>query len=89
MSASEDAELDPLVSPCRVPSQLLLIEVLRRPVESAKHWRSGKMAERWTAAASLEREKCFRRISGWRGLWILKRALERHTKEVAPSRTAA
>jgi len=62
------------------------IRVMERNV---KNWRSGKMAERWTAAAALEREKRFRRVNGYRDMWILKRALDRHTKEVTSSRTAA
>ncbi len=62
------------------------IRVMQRNV---KNWQSGTMALRWTAAASLEREKRFRRINGYRDLWILVRALDRHTKEVTSSRTAA
>jgi len=57
--------------------------------KNVKRWRSGKMAERWTAAAVLERETRFRRINGYRDLWLLGRALDRHTKEVTSSRTAA
>ncbi len=62
------------------------IRVMERNV---KNWRSGKMALRWTAAAALEREKRFRRINGYRDMWILERALDRHTKEVTSSKTAA
>ena len=54
-----------------------------------KRWRSGKMAQRWTAAAVLEREQRFRRINGFRDLWLLERAFDRHTKEVTSSKTAA
>jgi len=61
------------------------IRTLQRNV---KRWRSGKMAERWTAAAVLEREKRFRRVNGYRDLWLLERALARHTKEVTSSTTA-
>jgi putative transposase len=56
---------------------------------NVKRWRSGKMAERWTAAAVLECEKRFRRINGHRDIWLLERAFNRHTKEVTSSRTAA
>ena len=62
------------------------IRVMERNV---KNWQSGKMALRWTAAASLEREKRFRRINGYRDMWLLIRALDRHTKEVTSSKTAA
>jgi transposase-like protein len=57
--------------------------------KNVKRWRSGTMAERWTAAAALEREKRFRRINGYRDLWLLERALDRHTKEVTSSMSAA
>ncbi len=56
---------------------------------NVKNWKSGKMAERWTAAAMLERAKRFRRINGYRDMWLLVRALDRHTKEVTSSKTAA
>jgi len=38
-------------------------------------WRSGEMALRWAAAASLETEKNFRKLIGPRDLWMLKAAL--------------
>lgn len=62
------------------------IRVMERNV---KNWQSGTMALRWTAAASLQREKRFRRINGYRDMWLLIRSLDRHTKEVTSSRTAA
>jgi transposase-like protein len=62
------------------------IRVVQRNV---KRWRSGTMALRWTAAAVLEREKRFRRVNGYRDLWLLGRALDRHTKEVTSSTSAA
>jgi len=62
---------------------------IRHVERNVKRWRSGKMALRWTAAAALEREKRFRRINGYRDLWLLERALDRHTKEVTSSTTAA
>ncbi len=62
------------------------VRTLQRNV---KNWKSGKMAERWTAAATLEREKRFRRINGCRDLWLLERALDHHTKEVTSSKSAA
>lgn len=47
------------------------------------------MALRWTAAAVLEREQRFRRINGYRDLWLLKRVLGWHTREVTSSKTRA
>ncbi len=38
-------------------------------------WRGGGMALRWAAAAFLETEKHFRRIMGYRDLWMLEAAL--------------
>ena len=43
-------------------------------------WRDGKMVLRWAAAALLIREQNFRKIMGYRDLWMLKAALDR--KEV-------
>jgi putative transposase len=41
-------------------------------------WRDGKMVLRWAAAALLMTEQHFRRIMGYRDLWILKAALGRN-----------
>lgn len=66
-----------------------LCDGIRVVERNVKNWQSGTMTLRWTAAASLEREKRFRRINGYRDRWILQRALDRHTEEVTSSRTAA
>jgi putative transposase len=42
-------------------------------------WRDGKMVMRWAAAALLMTEKNFRRMMGYRDLWMLEAALERKT----------
>jgi len=50
------------------------------------YWRDGQMVLRWAAAALLMTEKNFRRIMGYRDLWMLKAALGRNeepTKEKA------
>ena len=39
-------------------------------------WRDGRMVLRWAAAAFLITEKSFRRIQGYRDLWMLKAVLE-------------
>ncbi len=39
-------------------------------------WRDGRMVLRWAAAAFLMTEKHFRKIQGYRDLWMLKAALE-------------
>ena len=62
---------------------------IREIEHNVKNWQSSTMALRWAAAAVLEREKRFRRINGYRDMWLLARALDRHTKEVTSSRTAA
>lgn len=41
-------------------------------------WRDGKMVLRWAAAAWLMTEKKFRKIMGYRDLWMLEAALGRH-----------
>jgi putative transposase len=40
------------------------------------HWRDGRMVLRWAAAAFLITEKSFRKIQGYRDLWMLKAILE-------------
>jgi putative transposase len=42
-------------------------------------WRDGKMVLRWAAAALLMTEKNFRKIMGYRDLWMLEAALGRKT----------
>jgi len=41
------------------------------------NWQSGNMALRWAAAAFVETEKNYRRIMGYRDLWMLKAHLDR------------
>jgi putative transposase len=43
-------------------------------------WRDGKMVLRWAAAALLATEKSFRRIMGYKDLWMLKAALGRNAE---------
>lgn len=40
------------------------------------NWQDGKMVRRWVASAFLATEKSFRRVAGYRDLWILKAALD-------------
>ncbi len=44
-------------------------------------WRDGKMVLRWAASAFSATEKNFRRILGYRELWILKAALENRQED--------
>jgi putative transposase len=54
-----------------------MIEIVRRTQRNVKHWSSGEMALRWTAAGMLEAEKQFRKIIGYRDLATLVVAIER------------
>jgi putative transposase len=49
---------------------------VRLRTNRVSRWRDGKMALRWVAAAFLATEKNFRRIQGYRDLWMLKAKLE-------------
>ena len=40
------------------------------------NWRDGKMVKRWVASAFLATEQGFRRIMGYKDLWMLKAALD-------------
>jgi hypothetical protein len=45
-------------------------------------WRDGGMVLRWAAAAFLITEKGFRKIQGYRDLWMLKAILEGSSRSV-------
>ena len=49
---------------------------VRMRTRRVSRWRNGKMVLRWAASAFLATEKNFRRIQGYRDLWMLKAALE-------------
>ncbi len=51
-------------------------------------WKDGSMLLRWVATALIETEKSFRRIMGWKQLWILQTYLDNPTdsEEVAQKR---
>jgi putative transposase len=53
-----------------------MIECVRRTSRNVKHWQSGDMALRWTAAGMLEAERQFRKIIGYRDLAKLAVAIE-------------
>jgi putative transposase len=54
---------------------------LRDRVRRVKNWRSGSMALRWTALAFDAISQGFRRIMGYRHLWMLKAALDEPSKD--------
>jgi len=65
-----------------------MIECVRRASRNVKHWQSGDMALRWTAAGMLEAEQQFRRVIGYRDLAKLAVAVERdHAPKKSPSTT--
>ena len=63
-----------------------MIETVRRISRNVKHWSSGDMCLRWTAAGMLEAEAQFRKIIGYRDLGKLALAVER---DVAAKRAIA
>lgn len=61
---------------------------VRMRTRRVSRWRDGEMVKRWAAAAFLHAEKNFRRLMGYRDLWMLSAALGAEndvdaTKEVA------
>jgi putative transposase len=65
-----------------------MIEFVRRTSRNVKHWQSGDMALRWTAAGMLEAERQFRRIIGYTDLAKLITAIARELDQPAtPSPT--
>jgi putative transposase len=63
---------------------------VRQKTDRVTNWQSGSMALRWAAAAFLATEKRYRRILGYRQLWMLKAHLDapREPREVAEERRA-
>jgi putative transposase len=51
--------------------------IVRNTTQRVKRWRDQDMALRWTAAGFLEAEKAFRKVLGFKELWILRVALGR------------
>ena len=56
-----------------IESMISTVRVIHRNV---KHWSSGEMCLRWTAAGMLEAETRFRKVQGYRGLANLAVAIE-------------
>ena len=46
-----------------------------------KHWQSGEMALRWTAASFEAASKGFRRIMGYKDIWMLKAVLDERDRD--------
>jgi len=61
-----------------------MIEIIRRSSRNVKHWQSGEMCLRWTAAGMLEAERQFRRIIGHKDLAKLALAVEREIAQPTP-----
>jgi len=55
---------------------------VRRVTGRICRWRDHQMVLRWMASAYLEAEKCFRRIQGYRDLWVLSAALGRERSSI-------
>lgn len=55
---------------------------VRRVTHRVSRYRDADMALRWTATGFLEAEKSFRKILGYRDLWMLAAALKRPTMNV-------
>jgi transposase-like protein len=68
-----------------------MIEIVRRTQRNVKHWSSGEMGLRWTAAGMLEAEQQFRKVIGHTDLAKLAIAIEhelnRTHQEEAPTPT--
>ena len=59
----------------------------RRKTHRVTRWRDGEMVKLWAAAAFLDAERSFRRILGYRDLWMLKAILNEN--QVANDQKAA
>ena len=70
--------LSPRLRKCLATTNLMesLLSGVGRRTERVTRWRSGEMVLRWAAAAALETEKSFRKVIGFRDLWMLKATLD-------------
>jgi putative transposase len=70
--------LSPSLSRCLVSTNVIESphSGVRLRTRKVCRWRDGKMVLRWAAAALLMTEQNFRRIMGYRDLWMLKAALD-------------
>ena len=66
-----------------------MIDTVRTTQRNVKHWSSGEMGLRWTAAGMLEAEKQFRKVIGYTDLPRLAIAIERqlHLNQPTPPTT--
>jgi len=58
------------------------------PSRRVCRWRDAAMVERWLAASFLATETSFRRIMGWKDLWLLE-AIRRKAGHQAAARQEA
>ena len=56
---------------------------VRHVTRNVKHWQSGEMALRWTAAAMLEAKKGFRGLKAYKQLPALRTALAAHYERIS------
>ena len=70
--------LSPSLSRCLVSTNVIESphSGVRLRTRKICRWRDGKMVLRWAAAALLMTEQNFRRIMGYRDLWMLKAVLD-------------
>ena len=63
---------------------------IRRRTGRVSRWKGGSMLLRWVASALVETEKSFRRIMGWKQLWMLESYLDKpaESEAVAQKRKA-
>ncbi len=60
----------------------------RDRMRRVKHWQSGEMALRWTASSFEAASKGFRRIMGYKDLWMLKAILDERDRDKQLARQA-
>jgi transposase-like protein len=67
-----------------------MLDCVRTTQRNVKHWSSGEMCLRWTAAGMLEAEKQFRKVIGYTQLPTLAIAIERrlHLPKPTPTQEA-
>ena len=62
-----------------------MLDCVRTTQRNVKHWSSGEMGLRWTAAGMLEAERQFRKVIGYTQLPQLAVAIERQLHPQQPN----
>lgn len=81
----DDLDLPPMLKRCLGTTNIIdnSHSAARQRMARVKHWQSGEMAVRWLAVSFEASSKGFRRVMGYKSLWILKANLNANSDHEA------